>query len=48
MMNITTVTLRSVNHEQPGLVGDVPAHGRGVWNEMILQVSSNPNPSVIL
>lgn len=32
MMNIATVTLRSVNHEQPGLVGGGPARGRGVWN----------------
>jgi len=34
--------------EHPGLVEGVPAHGRGVWNQMIFKVPSNPNHSVIL
>jgi len=34
--------------EQPGLVEDVPAHGRGGWNQMIFKVPSKPNHSMIL
>ena len=34
--------------EQPGLVEDVPAHGRGGWNYMIFKVPSNPHHSMIL
>jgi len=34
--------------QTPGLVEDVPADGRGGWNQMIFKVPSNPNHSMIL
>jgi len=34
--------------EQPGLAEDVPAHGGGGWNHMIIKVPFNPYHSMIL
>lgn len=36
-----------VDLDQPGLVGGVPAHGRG-WHEINFKVPSSPNHSMIL